>query len=158
MLSSCVFAYTVYPELRGEPRIAKQIPCLSANSFLNRTPIPISHSHRLTIFRPAPLRAPKSRRINTCKSLSRQRILTSCRTIDLRKTEGEGALLFGKISSPFSLLARSFHSLYKECFTTLLHSSASALFLKTAGCHPAIPILKLASVLRASSAISTSLR
>jgi len=38
-------------------------------------------------------------------------------------------------------LARSFHSLHKECFTTLLQSIASALFLKTAGCIPTIPIL-----------------
>src|SRR6266404_1305919 len=45
------------------------------------------------------------------------------------------------LSSPVSLLARSFHSLHKECFTTLLQSSASALFLKTAGCVPTIPIL-----------------
>src|SRR6266481_5822920 len=42
----------------------------------------------------------------------------------------------GKDSSPASLLARSFHSLHQECFTTLLHPSASALFLKTAGVSP----------------------
>jgi len=42
----------------------------------------------------------------------------------------------GKDSSPASLLARSFHSLHQECFTTLLQSTASALFLKTAGVSP----------------------
>ena len=36
---------------------------------------------------------------------------------------------------------RSFRSLHQECFTTLSQSSASKLFLKTAGCHPTIPIL-----------------
>src|SRR6266850_4323933 len=41
-----------------------------------------------------------------------------------------------KDSSPVPLFA---HSLHKECFTTLLQSSASALFLKTAGCIPTIP-------------------
>jgi hypothetical protein len=48
------------------------------------------------------------------------------------------------LSSPVSLLALSFRSLHKECFTTLLQSTASALFLKTAGCVPTIPILELA--------------
>jgi hypothetical protein len=38
--------------------------------------------------------------------------------------------------SPVSFFARSFHSLRKECFTTLLQSSASALFLKIAGVSP----------------------
>jgi hypothetical protein len=38
---------------------------------------------------------------------------------------------------------RSFHSLLKECFTTLLHSQGSALFLKAAGCAPTLPILEL---------------
>src|SRR6266478_3823434 len=42
----------------------------------------------------------------------------------------------GKDSSPVSLLARSFLSLHQECFTTLLQSTASALFLKTAGVSP----------------------
>src|SRR5258708_3592595 len=32
-----------------------------------------------------------------------------------------------------ALFARSFHSLLQECFTTLLQSNGSALFLKTAG-------------------------
>src|SRR5258706_1215000 len=41
-----------------------------------------------------------------------------------------------KDSSPVPLLARSFHSLHQKCFTTLLHPSASALFLKTAGVSP----------------------
>src|ERR1700730_374244 len=85
MLSSSVFAK------RPSRRSLDSFSCL----------IPLPHSHRLTIFRPPPLRAPKSRRplplrarkprrINTYKSLSKQRILTSCRTIDLRKTPGEG--------------------------------------------------------------------
>src|SRR3984893_17171798 len=87
MLSSSVFAK------RPSRRSLDSFSCL----------IPLPHSHRLTIFRPPPLRAPKSRRplplrarkprrINTYKSLSKQRILTSCRTIDLRKTPGEGFL------------------------------------------------------------------
>jgi len=50
-----------------------------------------------------------------------------------------------KDSSPVPLLARSFHSLHQECFTTLLQSTASALFLKTAGCIPTIPILELSA-------------
>src|SRR5882724_6179557 len=98
---------------------AKQIPCLSAASFLNRTPIP--HSHRLTIFR-----------INTCKSLSKQTTLTSCRTIDLRKTEGVGGVIVRKgffsglaLGSVFSLFAprvfhnssaiKRFHTLSENC-------------------------------------------
>src|SRR5712664_2087590 len=47
-----------------------------------------------------------------------------------------------KDSSPVPLFT---HSLHKECFTTLLQSSASALFLKTAGCIPTIPILELSA-------------
>src|SRR6266849_2484839 len=35
-----------------------------------------------------------------------------------------------------ALFIRSFRSLLKECFTTLLHSRGSALFLKTAGVYP----------------------
>src|SRR5712692_731238 len=35
-----------------------------------------------------------------------------------------------------ALFIRSFRSLLKECFTTLLHSQGSALFLKTAGVYP----------------------
>jgi len=46
-----------------------------------------------------------------------------------------------------SLLARSFRSLHQERFTTLLSSNGSTLFLKTAGCHPTIPILELAFIL-----------
>jgi hypothetical protein len=41
-----------------------------------------------------------------------------------------------KNSSPAVLFPRSFHSLHQECFTTLLQSNGSALFLKTAGCVP----------------------
>src|SRR6266850_6326869 len=44
-------------------------------------------------FRPLPLCAPKSRRINTCKSLSKQRTLTVCRIIDLQKTGGRGVVV-----------------------------------------------------------------
>jgi len=47
------------------------------------------HSSLPTIFfRPLPLRVPKSRRINTCKSLSKQTTLTLFRNIDLQKTGG----------------------------------------------------------------------
>src|SRR6266404_4398697 len=45
----------------------------------------------------------------------------------------------GKDSSPASLFCRSLH---QECFTTLLQSTASSLFLRIAGCHPTIPILE----------------
>jgi len=38
--------------------------------------------------------------------------------------------------SPASLLARSFHSLHQECFTTLVQSKRSTLFLKNAGVSP----------------------
>src|SRR6266436_6216580 len=38
-----------------------------------------------------------------------------------------------------SLFCRSLH---QECFTTLLQSTASSLFLRIAGCHPTIPILE----------------
>src|SRR6266404_6159569 len=48
-------------------------------------------------FRPLPLRAPKSRRINTCKSLSKQRTLVSFRMIDLQKTGGRGVLWLTKL-------------------------------------------------------------
>jgi hypothetical protein len=42
-----------------------------------------------------------------------------------------------------SLFIHSCRSLSKECLRTLLKSEASALFLKTAGCTPTIPILEL---------------
>jgi hypothetical protein len=42
--------------------------------------------------------------------------------------------------------AHSFHSLHQECFTTLLQSSVSTLFLKNAGCHPTIPVLELVAL------------
>src|SRR6266404_788399 len=51
------------------------------------SPLPV-HKPR----RPLPLRAPKSRRINTCESLSKQRTLVSFRMIDLQKTGGRGVL------------------------------------------------------------------
>ena len=41
------------------------------------------------------------------------------------------------------LFGHSLHSLHQECFTTLLQSNDSTLFLKTAGCIPTIPILEL---------------
>jgi len=47
-----------------------------------------------------------------------------------------------KDSSPAPLFALSLH---KERFTTLLESIASALFLKTAGCIPTIPIPELSA-------------
>ena len=40
----------------------------------------------------SPLLVPKSRRINTCKSLSKQRTLVSFRMIDLQKNRGRGVL------------------------------------------------------------------
>jgi len=52
------------------------------------------HSSLPTIFfRPLPLRVPKSRRINTCKSLSKQTTLTLFRNIDLQKTWGGGGVM-----------------------------------------------------------------
>jgi len=53
-----------------------------------------------------------------------------------------------------ALFIRSFRSLLKECFTTLLHSQGSALFLKTAGCTPTLPFLELPT--RLSSPYSSS--
>ncbi len=38
--------------------------------------------------------------------------------------------------SPAALFARSFRSLHQECFTTLVQSVGSTLFLKTAGVYP----------------------
>src|SRR6266403_2598064 len=58
-------------------------PCLTTQLFAH-PPMP---------FRPLPLCAPKSRRINTCKSLSKQRTLTVCRIIDLQKTGGRGVMV-----------------------------------------------------------------
>ncbi len=49
------------------------------------SPLPVLKSRR-----PLLLRAPKARRINTCKSLSKQRTLTIFRMIDLQKTGGGG--------------------------------------------------------------------
>ncbi len=61
------------------------------------SPLPVPKPRR-----PLPLRAPKSRRINTCKSLSKQRTLVSFRMIDLQKTGGRGVLwltsLIGRLS------------------------------------------------------------
>src|SRR6266849_9561934 len=68
----------------------------------------------------------------------------------LQKTGGWGSLwltsilltlTFGSSDvrtwQPFNaLFIRSFRSSLKECFTTLLHSQGSALFLKTAGVYP----------------------
>jgi len=51
------------------------------------SPFPVPKSRR-----PLPLRAPKSRRINTYKSLSKQRTSVSFRMIDLQKTGGWGVL------------------------------------------------------------------
>jgi hypothetical protein len=45
-----------------------------------------------------------------------------------------------KNSSLAALFARSFHSLHKECFTTLLQSKGFALFPKTAGWVSTLPI------------------
>src|SRR6267143_2169165 len=42
----------------------------------------------------SPLPVPKPRRINTCKSLSKQRALTLFGMIDLQKTRGEGGTSF----------------------------------------------------------------
>src|SRR6267142_119659 len=42
----------------------------------------------------SPLPVPKSRRINTCKSLSKQRTLIFFRMIDLQKNRGEGGTSF----------------------------------------------------------------
>src|SRR5712664_4222676 len=52
------------------------------------SPLPVPKPRR-----PLPLRAPKSRRINTCKSLSKQRTLTYFGMIDLQKTGGEGGVM-----------------------------------------------------------------
>src|SRR5713226_2359793 len=55
-----------------------------------------------------------------------------------------------------ALFIRSFRSLLKECFTALLHSQGSTLFLKTAGVYPALPILEL-TVQRQQSRITSFL-
>src|SRR6266436_2962321 len=73
-------------------------------SFPNVLPVcpdsPYDFAASLSLFpslsrrsRSVSLRTPKSRRINTYKSLSKQRTLTLFRTIDLQKTGGEGWLL-----------------------------------------------------------------
>jgi len=46
------------------------------------------------------------------------------------------------ISPSAALFPHSLRSLHQECFITLFPSSSSALFRKTAGCIPTIPILK----------------
>src|SRR5882672_1006563 len=61
------------------------------------SPLPVPKSRR-----PLPLRVPNSRRINTCKSLSKQRTLTTFRMIDLQKTGGGGVWLtslIGRLNS-----------------------------------------------------------
>src|SRR5882672_8045340 len=100
MLSSCVFANQ---NLR-RPSRSLHFP-LSLFDF----PFPPK------LLRPLPLRAPKSRRINTYKSLSKQRTLTIFRMIDLQKNRGEGAhpssqelcALFASCSSPLPMFRRS---------------------------------------------------
>ena len=56
------------------------------------SPLPVPKSRR-----PLPLRAPKPRRINTCKSLSKQRTLTSFRMIDLQKYRGMGGVMVNQL-------------------------------------------------------------
>jgi hypothetical protein len=54
------------------------------------------------------------------------------------------ALLFSRFGTARPLsFSLSYRSLHQECFTTLLQSASSTLFLKTAGCHPRTPILEL---------------
>src|SRR6266850_3550563 len=59
------------------------------------SPLPVPKPRR-----PLPLRASKSRRINTCKSLSKQRTLTSFGMIDLQKTGGGGAVMVNQPNRP----------------------------------------------------------
>ena len=56
------------------------------------SPLPVPKSRR-----PLPLRARKPRRINTCKSLSKQRTLLSFRMIDLQKKGGRGGVMVKKL-------------------------------------------------------------
>jgi hypothetical protein len=61
-----------------------------------------------------------------------------CMASALPKTSSRGLT-----SSQFAtLFCSSSRSLHQECFTNLLQSTGSALFLKTAGCVPTIPILE----------------
>jgi len=64
-------------------------PLRPAVFFPNLQPSSLPTFQR-SVSHPPPLRAPKSRRINTCKSLSKQRTLTIFRMIDLEKIEGVG--------------------------------------------------------------------
>jgi len=102
----------------------------------------------------------KSFRMNTCRSVSKHRTLTRLRMNTYEKHRVWGVLLLtrnpkkvrglrpgGNQEVPVArnvypvhcersaLFARSFRSLNQECLTTLLQSTASALFFKTAGWH-----------------------
>src|SRR6266850_1210917 len=129
------------------------------------SPLPVPKSRR-----PLPLRASKSRRINTCKSLSKQRTLTTFRMIDLQKTEGRGGtsfkprtlrplcrLLFSTSNVPTFRLSdvptfpRSDALPTVLCFQSLPHSFIFGilqllylpLLRKQPGCTQTIPILEL---------------
>ena len=113
---------------------------------------------RSDVFSPPPLRAPKSRRINTYETprkccIQRTYGITKFFRINTyKKHRGRGCYAHptrmrilsdhreSKDSSPVPLFGRSLH---RERFTTLLESIASKLFPKTAGCMPTIPILEL---------------
>src|SRR6266850_2217297 len=118
----------------------------------------------------SPLPVPKSRRINTCKSSSKQRTLTTLRIIALQKTEGRGGtsfkprtlrplcrLLFSTSNVPTFRLSdvptfpRSDALPTVLCFQSLPHSFIFGilqllylpLLRKQPGCTQTIPILEL---------------
>ena len=69
-------------------------------------------------FRPLPVRTPKPRRINTCKSLSKQRTLALFRMIDLQKTWGRGVLWLTRNPIRISVLSESSESKDRSCYPT----------------------------------------
>ena len=100
---TCVLFSHVFANQNPRPPLA--ILLGSADQYLRRP----SRPHRFPLllfdfpvlpkpFRPLPLRAHKSRRINTYKSLSKQRTLTIFRMIDLQKAGGEGGVMVNQKS------------------------------------------------------------
>jgi hypothetical protein len=161
MLFFRMFACTVYPELRGEPRVSTlPAPALSgsleAPNFSPGLPLPALATTRRCVGAPSP-----NGDVWPLSSFSGRSLRTSARIAQfyaqiahqplclphMRKNRGEGGSnlsLFPFCNSTpnleslsargYALLVRPFHSFTKECFRTLLQPITSALFLKTAGC------------------------
>ena len=131
----------VFPNQNPRLVISSQFSSTVAPST-NHCPQIASH-HPLKLFR-----------INTCKSLSKQRTLTLFRLIDLQKTGGRGVLWLTNFLPPARrggppMSQRAYNCPLLPIASTLFHfpypiSPFLATLTKTAGCVPTLPILKLA--------------